>query len=411
MVAKITEQEYQASYMAFEYLKDIFIYLSKSNLIPVRISGKDQKRTKLQLLSLLQNTSYISKKEIYFSPHKFASGRRTEENIESIYTFALDIDYHKNPILAHIKPLDYAWYIIEQEIVPTPNYIEYGHNIRFIYVLDKYLSLKKSKECITWLKRITSYYSNKLNEELDCHCEPQTINSFFRLPGSRNPKDGSIIQIQKVSNVYLTAQEYLDELPDLPDWYDKWKDKQTLVEKSDNILKPHNLGTLGNDRIKFCQVVQNLMNNGQVPTKRELLLHIYCESLKMLIRYGYEYNLEYELKEFNNSFNIPMKENILKTILREKRNYSYKDKTLIEMFEIPDNMKGDLNIKMTKREREKEEKIAAGKTRSQVAEAQYQKFVQYKKLGKKQNEIKKIMNIGSNHTLAKWNKRYKEERD
>ena len=82
-------------------------------------------------------------RESEFPILKITSCRRNKngmDNLYAIFAFGIDIDYHSKKTYRDFSPLQMLA-LLEQEIlgfgIPHPNYVEYGNNLRLIYILNE----------------------------------------------------------------------------------------------------------------------------------------------------------------------------------------------------------------------------------------------------------------------------------
>lgn len=66
--------------------------------------------------------------------------------------------------------------------IPTPNFVEYGNQIRLIYSVETYISRFRDN-VVTLARRISEMFSQELKEY---GAEKQNLESYFRIPGSIN---------------------------------------------------------------------------------------------------------------------------------------------------------------------------------------------------------------------------------
>lgn len=323
----------------------------------------------------------------------------------SIRALALDVDYKSaQSFNTKLKPLAVFEGVIEPMIseymIPAPNYIEYGHQLRLIYLLREPINLKNNANMKNTAYTVLSRLADKMNNEFDLNVEPQKINSYFRFPGSINSKDGSTVHVIPYSTEKLTIQEIInDYLPPLPKWYDDWKKKKTLASKSKSgVTKPNNLFKLWTDR---KALFLSLRSREGIP--REKLVHLYAQSLLWLNEVSNTEELIRKLLEFNDGFPSPLLTKEIRSKFRTEfnRKYQYsnnriRDELGLSEKEIPMTNKEACRIRM------------GGKTRKQIAEAH---FEQAKKLyfeGKTRKEMMAELGL-SEAQIKRYRKRIREE--
>lgn len=350
-------------------------------------------------MDVLKVMYQMSCRDLMFTPNLYRKGERTEKNLIQINAIALDVDYKKNPNYAHIRPEGFFWNVIVPELVdwgkiPCPTYIETGHQLRLIFCLKEPIICKNGRSVVIALKETLKRLSEGINDVLDCHCEPQKINSFFRMPGSVNSKDGSRVKVLKTSSEEWTLQELMDEyLPELPSWYENWKKNKSV--KSHN--KIHNTYQLWMDR---KELFKSFREYEQV--NREHLLYLYGMSLRWT-----NYSGDYigALLDFNEGFVEPLSEKEIRTKFRyiaTQPVYQFKNSTIQEYIGV------ECQELLTKKEAEKLRREEAGETRKQLTEAKYQSLLPYFEAN---YSIAKIVEMtgASESTVKRCRRRFKAE--
>lgn len=325
---------------------------------------------------------------------------RRERFLSDIKAIAIDVDYLRAGYTG--DPLGAFRTLVEPHIgsiLPIPSYIEYGHQFRLIYVLREHIVLRTGTRA-KWLrtvKAVTSYFARVLNEKEDICAEPQKPASFFRVPGSINEKTGDVIHLLPYSDERYSIQELLDL------WMPEWKKPQERScgfakkrkPKSKKISRTAPL-TLWRERAK---TFEELRSRPDIP--RQNLCFLYANALLWL---GEKDVLE-KVKQFNSGFKrpLPIKEitSKLGSQIKTGRKYKVSNKTINEMLGM------EVEV-MTKRERDKLEKIAAGKTRKQLAEKNYRIVKGLYLQGVKRCDIVKMTGL-SVDTVKKYKKRMTAE--
>lgn len=350
--------------------------------------------------------------DLYITPNTFCpSGNRQgdarESNLFAIYTFAIDIDYKKKGN-AISNPLNYYYDCIAEVLPMPPNWIEYGHNLRLIYILAEpiYAKTKSGRKLKASVKRVQAYLCDLLNRELDSNAERQTLCSYYRVPGSINTKDSSIIQYEHISSDKYTIQEILTEfMPELPQWYEDWKKKKNVVGKKNQIYKIYNQYQLWSERKEILEKVRMIDDINREKTC--LWYAVACLWIDENI------DVIETLKEFNKGFKEPLKEKEIESKFRtlkelfKKDRYKVKNETIRNDIGLSEAQGKELGL-MGKREQDKLAKIAAGQTREQIALRNYQMFKVYREQKLKLQEIADIMNI-SLRTCKEYSRKMKEE--
>lgn len=343
----------------------------------------------------------LFEEDAQFTPNLFKNDSEASNELRSLFlvrSIAIDVDFNKNPSYKD-KGAYNVWSYLRDELnvigtkIPPPSYIEYGHNFRLIYILEEDVAVG-TKGNLKTLQALIKRICDIVNEEGDFHAEPQKLNSFYRYPGSINTKDGSTVRVEQVSKERFTFQEMFEYLPDLPEWYEKWKsNKKTVVSKKGKVAKIHNRYSLCKERIAWFE---SLAKNGY-DENRYNLCYLYAQHLAQIDEYDIE-----KVLSFNGLLHAPLPEKELRSKLhyvKKYKNWRYKNETISQMLGVE---------MMTKREIEKQEKILAGTTRKQIAEANYQKAIALRKSGLNQEQIAKEMGL-STKQISRYYKRMREE--
>lgn len=347
--------------------------------------------------------SYDGMAADYTPKHVFKKvlSSHTVENLYRIRTFAIDIDYRRCKSFSQMNPLTFWNMLLDYDIcdkIPPISYIEYGHQIRLIYVLEEpiYAQGRGSKTALKTIKCIQKRICSNINYLLgESVADAQPLSSFYRMPESLNLKDRSVVHVFKVSEERLTFQEMLDYLPK-PEWYEDWKAKKTTrTKKSKKIYEIHNTYTLYLTRKTFLEEIARTKED----INRYMLIWCYVNNELMIEPID---TLE-KAKEINAQLIYPLKEKELERKIKGyKGHYRISNKRICEKIGVGEE------IIMTKREVAKLEKIKAGTTRAQIAEKHYQEYLLYKEKGLTQKQIAEKMGM-SIDMIKKYSKRSKLE--
>ena len=219
--------------------------------------------------------------EVFFTPNSFkvSAQKPLKSELYNVYCIALDIDYKKNLAYSARDPESFFWDMVAPccgSVIPTPNYIEYSNQLRMIYTLQEPIRIyQKKNNMLHTVEILLKRLSNALNEEVNCHCEPQKVSSYFRMPGSINSKGRRYeVHVKKISSVKWTIQEIMNEfLPDVPEWYTNWVNKNKNTKK----VQLHNSYVLWKNRL---DVLEGIVSNPNI--NRENTCFIYAQALLWL---------------------------------------------------------------------------------------------------------------------------------
>lgn len=315
-----------------------------------------------------------------YSPRYVYKKVRSSHSIANLYrirTFAIDIDHRRAKLWEDMDPLIFWNMLLDMGVcdhIPPISYVEYGHQIRLIYVLDEpiYAGSKTATKALKCLqKRICSTINKILGESV---ADPQPFNSFYRMPGSMNTKNCSRVSVFSVSGERLSFQEMLDYIPK-PEWYDRWKEKKvTRTKKNPKVYEIHNVYTLYHERKDFLREIARTRDD----IHRYSLIWCYVNNELMIDTV----NALETAKEINRELIKPLTEKELERKIKGfRKHYKISNESICEKIGIE---KGAF---MTKREKDKIEKIRAGKTRKQIADKHYLEAKALKEKGYTQKEI------------------------
>jgi len=299
-------RDYKSAHKFFSLSAQSDLYFSKDMYRPYTETGEGPKGNPY--------TSHVNTKQ---------------NNLFRINAWGIDIDYrHSGSELWRLSPLE-MYACIEDALrgeIPTPNYIEFGYQLRLVYILDEPISaaIKSGKALTRALKKIARVITDRINDELDCFAELQ--KEYFRVPGSINSKDGSIVQIQKMSEEKYTVQELIEEY--LPAWIPAKKNEKRKKKSSKrNSKRINGIETLQKRRM---QDFETLRSYPGIP--REKLSFFYINAWAQLHPDADWNDASRRLTGFNAGFPMPLKEKELKSKLRTTwdKAYRYKDITIIQ---------------------------------------------------------------------------------
>lgn len=185
----------------------------------------------LDLDNLKRSLSYIGKEDAMYSLNLFKEfDKKTKKDIQAFRLVAVDLDYKESKYKKYSK--ENVIELLEMDyfntIIPIPNFIEYGNNIRLIYVLDETVGCtSKSKNLVD---KVYHAFANNLSE-LGGH--KHTLTSYARIPYSTNTKTYDEICIINYSNYRYSLEELRDEWLNLvpPTYRTYIKSKKTKPKK------------------------------------------------------------------------------------------------------------------------------------------------------------------------------------
>ena len=319
-------------------------------------------------MKLRQVINSFGREDILFSLNPFRTmDRATRSNLFCINAIPVDVDYKKIKELKDLEPHQVIK-LLEMDFfeskIPTPNFVEYGNQIRLIYSVETCYIPKFRDNVVTLARRISEVFSQELKEY---GAEKQNLESYFRIPGSINTKNGAEIKVFSYDDAVIYTLSELQELwlDELPKWYKKRKGRVKAPKK---VVKLHNVYSLNCNRLMDFEKIQSYLNSIGATELRARLCFQYRNYTLIKLKYqngelkteDYEFAKE-EMLKFNNNFNEPLRGHIIESATRvvNYRQYLYKNETLIDFLELDYEICERLGLQsiykvLDKRERNKE---------------------------------------------------------
>ena len=294
-------------------------------------------------MKLRQVINSFGREDILFSLNPFRTmDRATRSNLFCINAIPVDVDYKKIKELKDLEPHQVIK-LLEMDFfeskIPTPNFVEYGNQIRLIYSVETCYIPRFRDNVVTLARRISEVFSQELKEY---GAEKQNLESYFRIPGSINTKNGAEIKVFSYDDSLRYTLSELQELwlDELPKWYKKRKGRVKAPKK---VVKLHNVYSLNCNRLMDFEKIQSYLNSIGVTELRSRLCFLYRNYILIKNKYqngelkaeDYELAKE-EMLKFNNNFNEPLRGHIIESATRivNYRQYLYKNETLIDFLEL-----------------------------------------------------------------------------
>ena len=285
----------------------------------------------------------FGKEDILFSLNPFRTmDKATRSNLFCINAIPVDIDYKNIKELKELDPYQVIK-LLEMDFferrVPTPNFVEYGNQLRLIYSIETCYVPKFRDNVVTLARRISEVFAQELKE---LGAEKQNLESYFRIPGSINTKNGVKVKIYSYDESVRYTLSELQELwlDELPKWYKKRKGR---VQAPRKVVKLHNVYSLNCNRLMDFEKIQSYLNSIGATELRARLCFQYRNYTLIKLKYqngelkaeDYEFAKE-EMLKFNNNFNKPLRGHIIESATRvvNYRQYLYKNETLIDFLEL-----------------------------------------------------------------------------
>ncbi|CAM2079596.1 MAG: Replication protein [uncultured Clostridium sp.] len=332
----------------------------------------------------------FGKEDILFSLNSFRTmDKATRSNLFCINAIPVDVDYKNIKELKDLEPYQVIK-LLEMDFferrVPTPNFVEYGNQLRLIYSIETCYVPKFRDNVITLARRISEVFAQELKE---LGAEKQNLESYFRIPGSINTKNGAKVKIYSYDEAVRYTLSELQELwlDELPKWYKKRKGR---VQAPKKVVKLHNVYAFNCNRLRDLEKIQSYLNSIGITELRARLCFQYRNYTLIKLKYqngelkaeDYEFAKE-EMLNFNNNFNKPLRGHIIESATRvvNYRQYLYKNETMIKFL----NEGSSIEIDYELCEKLGLESIFKIKTRQEIEKDYYKRKRKDKKKKYKEN--------------------------
>ena len=323
---------------------------------------------------------------IFISPNTFYKTYRRLDCIKELKALFIDLDYYKTG-----KARDQIIMDLEKNYfnksVPIPNYvIDSGRGMYLIWLINSvpYMALP------LW-KAIQEYFY----KELKCFgADRQALDAtrILRVPGSINSKSNTVVNIiDEYGYRYDLREIQTNFLPELKPYVKKKgrPNKATYIFRERSLY----LARL-QDIIKICE-----LRNGDLLGHREFILFLY-RYYTCCFSEDVEKALEDALS-LNETFKRPLREREVisatrsaeRCYLDKKKEYKYKNETLIELLEITEEEQKHMKIIISKDEYKRRENKRGKKNYQEQLKAQG-KLSKKAEISQRRNKIKDLLAEG-----------------
>lgn len=289
-----------------------------------------------KLKSILNSSRFSLKEDLMYTFNTYNNLKSaTEKDLHLLTGIAIDVDFTEVRRFSGKDPLDIINVLERIEFnktIPIPQIIEYGHNLRLIYALEKVPATVASKKLANKLatvigERLADYGGNK-----------QPLTTFGRVIGSVNSKSGQVIKVMYLSKEIYTLRELQEKwLDPLPEWYPEWKAKtnRKVINFGKNFNKYANYYKYNELRINdFYKIQAYFKEDGDCDGFRRFL----CFQVRnhAILMGTSRSEAEKLMKDFNNNFKKPLKWRQIERDTRnvERKQYYYKSKTILNYIGI-----------------------------------------------------------------------------
>lgn len=337
---------------------------------------------------------------LFYSVNTYKSYENSSDsNIGQITNILIDIDYKKsyfNKLTKDefIKMMEYEYF---GTVIPCPSAIIYtGNNFHITYKI-KY-PVNATDRSKTLAKRIQTEISNKLSDfNADKSVNLTTSTRFIH---TYNSKTMGGVSAKIYEDKLYELRDLKNYLPELPSWYDKWKEQKKKNKGKKKVHNFFNLYNLLETRLRDLEKIQELRNYS-CHGHRELICFLYRNFAMQVLLIGDSSEsaakeAERMMLEFNSQFKRPLIEKNVESKTRnvERKQYNFRNETIIKMLNIKDLEQRELktiidNNEYGRRQREYDEKRKEERKKARRNEQGLTKREQEKQ--EKINAIKKLL--------------------
>lgn len=324
---------------------------------------------------------------IYISPNTFYKTFRRVEAIKELNCLFSDLDFYKDGFTKEQILFNLKENYFEKKI-PDPSFIiDSGRGLYLMWCLDK----PPSQALPLW--QACEDYFFKVLKDLGADKNCVDCTRILRVPGSINSKSGTEVKILYKSEKIYTLREIQSEyLPEL---------QKTEKKKKG---RPCKIVTLHNERSLYFARLHDLMKICEI---RNYDIIGYRERVLFLYRY-YTCYFSGDIKEaeinalaLNKLFTYPLKKKEVlsatrsaETAFLNKKQYKYKNCTLIELFGITEEEQEQMKTVIGRKEKCRRNRLAHKE--------------KYKAEERKQKYLKKLEDSGEKTKKTKIKERQKK---
>lgn len=356
-IKKEVEKQAEIFNLIFSVYRECYIRLRNKKTGEYRSYNVQALQDPYRLQAIINSKYFSNTIDLMYSLNCYNNMYTCNENtLFSLQNFALDIDFplEKYTIKQVKNILKNLW---DSGAIPVPNLLEYGHRVRVIYSIEDVAVKKGSKKAINLIKKVGETINNKIPEDLNSSV--QALTTYGRINGSINSKDNSKVKIDVLNPKKYVLRDLQNTLLEVPEW----KKKLKKANKNSKIVSFKNSYTLNLARVRDLEKIQSIREKGY----RELLCYLYRNYLLLLNIDNTE--VWEKLKEFNNNFKNPLKENKLDgdTKHLNRKQYLHKSETILKLLDITEEEEKKLNLETICSELE---------TRRRKIEGQKKKYIE-----------------------------------
>lgn len=320
--------------------KDFIKFLHGDNTALIQFvqleEGSSKRRFSIDTMNAVNHVKDWLEKDCYVSLNTFKAKNRRSENVLRLNALYTDLDCYKNGIDAN-EARSQIDELIAQEEIPVPSAIIYsGRGLQLIWLLD-YMTGSPSYKKL-WARLQNSIYDRL--QSLNADSAAKSISQIYRIPGSRNSKNNTVVKVEYLKNERYSITEMkdflLEELPD--DWKEeaekkriqaikKRQEKQKVDTDSKCKLTPF---TLAKARLLDLETLLHI-RAGNV-NRRRFIFYYTIISAKAAIDQSI---IKHKLEEINQQFYKRLSSGVLNSAINSIPNkYKFTNNFIINNLEI-----------------------------------------------------------------------------
>lgn len=299
-----------------------------------------------KLKSIVNSNRFTIKEDLMYTFNTYNNLKSAKDkDLHLITAIAIDVDFNEIKKYNSKKPGDIINILENIEFnknIPTPQIIEYGRNLRLIYLLEKIPATIESKKLAN---KITKVIAERL---IDYGASKQPLTTYGRVIGSVNSKSGQVIKAMYLEQKKYTLKELQEKwLEPLPEWYPEWKSKSNrkIINLGKNFNKYANFYKYNELRINDFYKIQNYFKEDTDCDGFRRFLCFQVRNHAILVGMSPS-EAEKLMKDFNNNFKKPLNERLIERDTRnvERKQYYYKSETILSYIGITEEEEINLNL-------------------------------------------------------------------
>ena len=283
------------------------------------------------LKNILNSHRFTGKEDLMYTFNTYNTLKKAEDkDLHLITAISIDVDFGEVKKFKNKKPIDIINLLEKIEFdktIPTPQIVEFGHNLRLIYALEKIPATKASKRLAI---RLATIIGERL---VDYKGSKQPLTTYGRVINSINSKDNSKIKVMYFHKERYKLKDLQAKwLEPLPEWYPEWKAKtnRKVISFTKDFQTQAKLKVYNENRITDCYKIQDFFKEDDCDGFRRFLC-FQVRNHAILAGMSSE-EAEKVLEDFNSKFRKPLNFRLIERDTRnvERKQYKYKSQTILD---------------------------------------------------------------------------------